>query len=128
MTSTFTLPRTRRFWWHYAEMLLAMVVGMMLLAPLWHPLGIERADLHALTMAADMTIGMAVWMRVRRHRWRPIAEMSVAMVAPFVLLLPPLWAGVLSADGLFVLGHVLMLAAMLAAMLLRPDEYAPHRH
>ena len=128
MTSTFTLPRTRRFWWHYAEMLLAMVVGMMLLAPLWHPLGIERADLHALTMAADMTIGMAVWMRVRRHRWRPIAEMSVAMVAPFVLLLPPLWAGVLSADGLFVLGHVLMLAAMLAAMLLRPDEHAPHRH
>ena len=128
MTSTFTLPRTRRFGWHYAEMLLAMVVGMMLLAPLWHPLGIERADLHALTMAADMTIGMAVWMRVRRHRWRPIAEMSVAMVAPFVLLLPPLWAGVLSADGLFVLGHVLMLAAMLAAMLLRPDEYAPHRH
>ncbi len=128
MTSTFTIPRTGRFWWHYAEMLLAMAVGMMLLAPLWHPLGIERADLHALTMAADMTIGMAVWMRVRRHRWRPIAEMSVAMVAPFVLLLPPLWAGALSAEGLFVLGHVLMLAAMLAAMLLRPDEYAGHHH
>jgi flagellar biosynthetic protein FliP len=128
MTSSFTIPRTRRFWWHYAEMLVAMAVGMVLLAPLWLPFGIERADLHALTMAANMTIGMAVWMRVRRHRWRPIAEMSAAMVAPFVLLLPPLWAGLLSEDGLFVLGHVLMLATMLAAMLLRPDEYAGHHH
>lgn len=128
MTSTFVMPRTRRFWWHYAEMLVAMTVGMMLLAPLWHPLGIERADLHALTMAADMTIGMAAWMRVRRHRWRPIAEMSAAMVAPFLLLLPALWAGVLSEGGLFVLGHVLMLVGMLGAMLLRPDEYAAHRH
>lgn len=128
MTSTFAIPRTRRFWWHYAEMLVAMAVGMMLLAPLWHPLGIERADLHLLTMAADMTIGMAAWMRVRRHGWRPIAEMSAAMVAPFVLLLPLLWAGLLSEDGLFALGHVLMLVAMLGAMLLRPDEYAGHRH
>lgn len=128
MTSSFTIPRTRRFWWHYAEMLLAMAVGMMLLAPLWQPLDIERADLQVLTMAADMTIGMAAWMRVRRHGWQPIAEMSAAMVAPFVLLLPPLWAGVLSEEGLVVLGHVLMLLAMLAAMLLRPDEYTGHHH
>lgn len=128
MTSSFAIPRTRRFWWHYAEMLLAMAVGMMLLAPLWQPLGIERADLQVLTMAADMTIGMAAWMRVRRHGWRPIAEMSAAMVAPFVLLLPALWAGMLSEEGLVVLGHVLMLLAMLAAMLLRPDEYTGHHH
>lgn len=128
MTSSFTIPRTRRFWWHYAEMLLAMAVGMMLLAPLWQPFGIERADLQVLTMAADMTIGMAAWMRVRRHGWRPIVEMSAAMVAPFVLLLPALWAGVLSEEGLVVLGHVLMLLAMLAAMLLRPDEYTSHHH
>lgn len=126
MTSTFAIPRTRRFWWHYAEMLVAMAVGMMLLAPLWMPFDIERADLNVLTMAVDMTIGMAAWMKVRRHRWRPIAEMSAAMMAPFLLLLPALWLGVLSEDGPMLLGHVLMLVAMLAAMLLRPDEYGHH--
>lgn len=128
MTSSFTIPRTGRFWWHYVEMLVAMAVGMMLLAPLWWPLDIERADLQVLVMAVNMTVGMAAWMKVRRHRWRPIAEMSAAMLAPFTLLLPLLWAGVLSEEGLMLLGHVLMLLTMLAAMLARPDEYAHHHH
>jgi hypothetical protein len=62
-------------------------------------------------------------MRFRRHGWAAIAEMAVAMYLPFVVLFPPLWLGVLSATGLMVLGHVLMLFAIAAAMLRRRDEY-----
>jgi flagellar biosynthetic protein FliP len=52
--------------------------------------------------------------------------MAVAMYAPFVVLFPPLWLGVLSATGLMILGHVLMLFAIAAAMLRRRDEYTGH--
>ena len=118
----------RRFVLHYVEMVAVMSVGMVVLAPLWFPFDIERADLHALTMATDMTVAMAAWMRWRGHAWRPIAEMSAAMVVPFLLLLGPLWTGVLSEEGLMLFGHVLMLVAMLGVMLARPAEYAGHRH
>ena len=37
---------------------------------------------------------------------------------------PPLWLGVLSATGLMVLGHLLLLFAIAAAMLRRRDEYS----
>jgi hypothetical protein len=39
------------------------------------------------------------------------------------VLFPPLWLGVLSVTGLMVLGHVLMLFTIAAAMLRRRDEY-----
>jgi hypothetical protein len=112
----------RHFWRHFVEMLLAMVVGMVVLGPLWPDLH-GSTELHLLVMATNMTLGMAVWMAVRRHRWVAIAEMGLAMYVPFVVLLPPFWAGWLSAGAVFVLGHVLMLPAMLLAMLRRPSEY-----
>lgn len=112
----------RRFWRHSVEMLLAMVVGMVVLGPLWPELH-GSTELHLLVMATNMTLGMALWMAVRRHRWMAIAEMGLAMYVPSVVLLPPFWAGRLSADTVFVLGHVLMLPAMLLAMLRRPSEY-----
>jgi hypothetical protein len=52
--------------------------------------------------------------------------MALAMYLPFVLLFPGLWAGWLSADAVFLLGHVLMLPAMVLAMLRRPEEYTAH--
>jgi hypothetical protein len=52
-----------------------------------------------------------------------IGEMAVAMYAPFMVLFPPLWLGVLSVNGLMVLGHVLMLFTIGAVMLRRRDEY-----
>jgi hypothetical protein len=112
----------RRFWRHLVEMLLAMVVGMVVLGPLWPELH-GSTELHLLVMATNMTLGMALWMAVHRHRWLAIAEMGLAMYVPFVVLLPPFWAGWLSAGTVFVLGHVLMLPAMLLAMLRRPAEY-----
>ncbi len=119
----------KRFVAHYVEMVLAMLVGMGVLGGLWMMIwpGIQdRPVLHTLEMAADMTIGMAVWMALRGHPRRMIVEMSVAMVAPFLLLLIPLVAGVITAGTLILAGHVLMLFTMLAAMLLRRQDYMHH--
>ncbi len=50
----------------------------------------------AMVMATNMTIGMVLRMRIRRHAWRPIVEMSAAMYLPFVLLFVPYWLGAVS--------------------------------
>ena len=63
-------------------------------------------------------------MAVRRHSRRMILEMSVAMVAPFLLLLAPLATGTISAGTHSSVGHLLMMVTMLAAMLLRTGHYA----
>jgi len=107
-------------------MVAAMLVGMLVLHPVWmflFPLlgwsvALERPDLHTLLMATDMTLGMTAWMRYRGHRWRPVAEMASAMYLPFVVLIGPLWVGLITGTTLFVAGHLLMLPAMLGVMLL----------
>jgi flagellar biosynthetic protein FliP len=107
-------------------MVVAMLVGMVLLGPLWSLLlpGLTDGVVGmVMVMATDMAIGMAVWMRVRRHSWVSIAEMSGAMYLPFVVLLVPYWAGAISEDALMIAGHVLMLPLIAAAMLLRRSEY-----
>ena len=121
--STTRRPGTARwrFLRHFLEMLAAMVIGMIALEPLWPH--IDTVELHALVMATNMTIGMAAWMTIRRHSWPSIAEMTAAMYAPFIILFIPYWAGLITAGGLFTLGHLLMLPAMLLAMLRRRAEY-----
>jgi len=65
----------RYFLRHLAEMMLAMVAGMLLLGPVWEAvhraLGVGgpfgRADIGALVMATNMTLGMAAWMGHRGH-------------------------------------------------------------
>jgi hypothetical protein len=124
-------PALRRFVGHYLEIVLAAVAGMVVLGPaesmLLNPLGwaevVANFEAATLVMATNMTVAAAAWMRLRRHGWAAIAEMAVAMYAPFLVLFPPLWLGVLSATGLMVLGHVLMLFAIAAAMLRRRDQY-----
>src|SRR6187200_1616238 len=64
------LLRTRlaRFITTYLEMTLAMLIGMGLFGALWDSLWpgmTRRPDAMAVTMAADMTLGMAAWMWVR---------------------------------------------------------------
>src|SRR6478609_1581870 len=92
-------------------MLAAMMLGMLVLEPLWPT--IDRVELQALAMATNMTIGMAALMAVRRHPWPGIVEMSAAMYAPFIILFVPYWTGLITAGGLFLIGHLVMLMAML---------------
>jgi hypothetical protein len=114
----------RAFVVHYLQMLAAMLAGMVVLGPLSMLLGHgARAEVEALLMATWMTAGMAAWMAWRRHPWSSIVEMGLAMYLAFVVLFPLHWLGQLSTDGLILVGHVLMLPAMLMAMLRRREEY-----
>ena len=124
--------RWRRLTVHYVEMVVAMAVGMIALHPVW-TLVLDATGatglMHdpyagSLIMATDMTVAMSAWMRFRGHRWRPIAEMGAAMYLPFLVLFVPLALGLIGEGALMLWGHVLMLPAMAAAMLLRPHEYA----
>jgi hypothetical protein len=140
-TTPYDQPRRRHlagwlpFIRHYIEMVLAMVIGMYALMPLWtHALQavgaphlLDHAEPMALSMATDMAIGMGAWMAWRRHGWRDIAEMSAAMYLPFVILFPATLAGAMTSGTMMVAGHVLMLAAMLALMLRRRDHYGYRR-
>lgn len=126
----------RAFAVHYTQMLLAMGAGMLLLLPAWSLATRDlswawpgRPEVPPLVMATAMAAGMSVWMRLRRHRWRDVAEMSASMYVGFVVLLPLLWLDVLDGDAVMALGHVLMLVAMAAVMLARPEVYTgPHSH
>jgi hypothetical protein len=117
----------RSFLLHYAEMLVAMLVGMVALGwveGLLVPGLMDRADVGALVMATNMAVGMGAWMRVRGSGWRAIADMSGAMYLPFLALLVPYWAGGIPGGAVLLWGHVLMLPAMALAMLARPAEHA----
>jgi hypothetical protein len=126
----------RRFAFHYLEMVIAMFVGMGVFAPVWHVVfdafgsaAMERTDVMAMSMATNMVLGMSLWMWFRGHTAAPIAEMAVAMYLPFVVLLVPLWLGVIGSGFLMIAGHVLMLGTMLVAMLRRREEYSgKHRN
>ena len=122
---------------HFLEMVAAMIVGMAVIGMCVRVIcGVSgqwdfylgHAGLRALVMTANMTIGMAVWMRHRGHDWGAIAEMGGAMFVPFVLLIGPFWAGALSEGALLGVMHLLMLPAMAVAMLRRRDEYAGDHH
>ncbi|MEU4422219.1 hypothetical protein AB0F81_16455 [Actinoplanes sp. NPDC024001] len=124
-TSTATSSRLR-FAGHYLEMVVAMFVGMFALGPLWNLAvpGLDaHPDAHAMVMATNMAIGMALWMRIRKHSWSHIGWMCAAMYVPFVVLLAPYWAGLISGGTLMTAGHILMFPAMLAPMLWRREHH-----
>ena len=125
-------PHVKRFALHFAEMVVAMVVGMVVLHPVWmfvlDAVGaaglMDNPYTGALIMATNMTMAMSAWMKVRGHRWRPIVEMGAAMYVPFLVLFVPLGLGVIDQGALMLWGHLLMLPAMAVVMLLRPHEDA----
>ncbi|MEU1466224.1 hypothetical protein ABZ467_37575 [Streptomyces sp. NPDC005727] len=122
----------KKFVLHFLEMVLAMAVGMVALHPVWMFVlnAVDAAGLMhnpytgALIMATNMTVAMSAWMRFRGHGRRPIVEMGAAMYVPFLALFVPMAFELIGKDALMIWGHVLMLPAMAAAMLLRPHEYA----
>ncbi|MBG0564614.1 hypothetical protein [Actinoplanes aureus] len=128
---TTTTASRLRFAGHYLEMVVAMLVGMFALAPLWNLAvpGLDaHPDAHSMVMATNMAIGMALWMRIRKHDWRHIAEMCAAMYVPFVALLVPYWMGLISGGTLMTVGHILMFPAMLVPMLWRRRQPAAVSH
>ena len=112
-------PRLRPFALHLGEMVVAMVLGMLLLAPLWDlalpSAALARPDVGSLIMATNMTAAMTLWMWHRGHGGAALAEMAAAMYLPFLVLLLPWWAGLLPGGAVLPGGHVLMLPAMVWA-------------
>ncbi|MEO3871209.1 hypothetical protein ABGB18_20545 [Nonomuraea sp. B12E4] len=132
-TPAHTGRRWGRFALHYVEMIIAMFVGMLVLGMLQDAVGLgvshdRQPELAYLVMAAHMSVGMAVWMRIRGHGWAPTLEMCAVMFAPVVPLFPLLWLGAIDAGGLMMIAHVAMFPLMLAAMFRRLDEYAGCAH
>ncbi|WP_436699004.1 hypothetical protein [Nocardioides sp. BYT-33-1] len=132
MNTRLNIRQVRRFALHYGEMIAAMLIGMMLLWPVWTlatgaadgSSWLRSASVESLVMATTMALPMAGWMRFRGHRWAPITEMCAVMYVGFAIALPLYWAGVLDAGGLMLIGHVAMFVLMLAAMAWRWEEYA----
>ena len=130
----------RHFVRHYAEMLIAMLLGMAVLglpvSMALDALGMSSSELHEdapalmlFAMAVTMTVPMVGWMRYRGHGWRANTEMSASMFVPTFAVVALLWGGlVVDVGTLLVIEHVAMLASMLAAMLIRGEEYSGHVH
>jgi flagellar biosynthetic protein FliP len=127
-TSGRTRGRIRAMARHYAEMVVAMFAGMILLGGLRDLVGLtvpfaDRPGLSYVLMATDMAIGMAAWMTIRRHDSASTLEMCAAMYVP-VVLLPLVWAGAMAPMTFMLVAHVLMLVAMLAVLLRHRHHYA----
>jgi hypothetical protein len=117
---------------HFLEMVVAMIAGMAMLggalslgfALVGHANPVHYAGLRALVMTINMTIGMSMWMRYRRHTWRSTSEMAGAMFLPFIALIGPYGAGLLSGGALLATMHVLMLPCMVVVMFLQREAYS----
>jgi hypothetical protein len=133
--------RLARFARHYAEMVVAMFAGMLVLGiPLAAALGLAGIDvgdwrtdapaLMLLGMAFTMSVPMAGWMWFRGHGAAPIWEMTAAMFVPSFAAIALLVAGIAEDHGsLMAIQHIGMFPAMLAVMLFRLDEYTgAHAH
>lgn len=125
-------PSKWRFMLHYLEMVVAMFVGMFVFGMATDALlslaGVELStsgepELAAIKMAFDMSVGMVAWMKIRRHGWPVSLEMAGAMFAPFVILFPLMWTGVISGASLHMWEHILMFPFMFGVMLRRRGEY-----
>jgi hypothetical protein len=121
-------------------MVIAMFLGMAILGlpagwalsaagSSWSALNDDAPALMFLAMATTMTVPMVAWMRYRGHGWRANTEMSASMLLPTFAVIAVLGTGIVTDIGvLLIVEHVAMLLSMLAAMLLRPDEYTCGAH
>ena len=133
-------PSVRHFIRHYAEMVIAMLLGMVVLGipgeGLLHVAGTSTSELRTdapavvfLGMALTMTVPMVAWMRYRGHGWRPCWEMAASMFVPTFAVIGLMAGGVVGDFmALMSIEHVAMLPSMLVAMLARPHEYTGHAH
>lgn len=124
-------PAAKHFLRHYAEMVIAMFLGMAVLGfpvdRIMDRLGADSDEFMFLGMATTMTLPMVAWMMYRGHGWRANVEMSASMFVPTFAVIGVLSAGLLTDVGLLMaIEHVVMLLAMAGVMLMRPAEYAHH--
>src|SRR5215208_174365 len=129
----------RHFFRHFGEMFLAMLVGMWVGAvvdgAIFAVAGTSIPDVKesapeawGLLMALNMTVGMTVWMRHRRHSWAMCAEMAGAMFVAAVAAIVLFWCAVIHGTAIGGVAMAGMVPAMIAVMLLRRTEYSQPVH
>ena len=125
----------RGFLRHYAEMVVVMLLGMLVLGM---PLGAavnaaaagatDEPAVMLLGMGLTMTAPMVAWMRLKHgHGWRATNEMAASMIVPTFAAIAANAAALASLDAILLVEHGVMLISMYAVMLARPAEYA-HVH
>ena len=130
-----SLAGARHFFRHFGEMFVAMMVGMMVLGGLdgmilsaagtsVRNVKDSAPEAFALVMALNMTIGMTLWMRYRRHSWAMCGEMAGAMFLPAIAALVLFWCAVIHTRAVGGVEMAAMVPAMLAVMLFRRSEYS----
>src|SRR5579864_9443656 len=112
-----------RFVLHFAEMWIAMLVGMLLYMAIPGVM-VLPAFIHQVGMAISITVPMVVWMRIRGHAWRHGIDMSLAMLIPWAVVL--VLANVL--PWLAGASTPAMALGMLGFMLLHREHYAGGAH
>lgn len=124
--------RAVRFVLHFAEMSIAMLLGMAVFGPVSLGLAAQGYTSMFDTMSIDTMAGMVVfmvapvvlWMRARGWGWRDGAEMAIAMLVPWASVLALGYLALPKAlSWLFTSGCTAMLLGMLAIMLYRRDRY-----
>jgi hypothetical protein len=130
----------RHFARHYAQMVVAMFVGMIGLGiPAgwmldafgsgWDELRHDAPAAMLALMAVTMTVPMSAWMYRMGHGWRTNLEMAASMIVPTLGVIGLLAAGIVADLGtLLILEHVAMFAGMFLAMAVRPEHYSQHHH
>jgi hypothetical protein len=124
---------------HFGEMFLAMMIGMMALGALGGGIlsaaGTSVRDVRssgpeafALVMGLNMTVGMTLWMRYRRHSWVMCGEMAGAMFLPAIAAVVLFWCSVIHSEAVGGVEMAAMVPAMLAVMLFRRTEYSQPVH
>jgi YtkA-like len=126
-----SLKPTVRFFVHFSEMALAMLLGMVVLgivnSAILAPRGFHLSqfpEVYTLAMAFAMTVPMVLWMWVRGHCWRHSAEMTAAMFVPAAVCIGFCSLGLLPRTTMLSWYHLLMWVAMLGIMLFRWNDYA----
>jgi hypothetical protein len=135
-TTVAATARARSPWrawsFHLAEMMIAMVAGMVvlggalegLLSLAGTSLSGASAAVTASVMAFNMTAPMVWWMRYRGHPARHNAEMAGSMVVPTAIVIALHWLGLVAGDAVLLIQHVVMIPAMVGVMLWRFEHYA----
>ncbi len=118
---------------HFLEMCVVMCVSLMIFEEqlsVWGGSLIGYSNpvrqlpvLSTVVLALWFTLVMIVWMRLRRHEWRPTLEMASTSIIAVIPLVGASWLGIVPQSRLPGLECGLACAFMIVAMLLRLDHY-----
>jgi hypothetical protein len=119
---------------HFLEMLAVMMLGMVASAAIflsvvhmsWDQATVRRPTASLLVIAAGMSVPMVAWMLHRGMGSRNAGEMAAVMVVPVIPFLCLVWFEV-TKSALCGPYCLVTIAAMLALMLYRRDEYTTHQ-